>query len=370
MSGKRLNNGIQKFRLKPNVVEAVKFNGSSTNVVAIEEWIKTGEYRPRGISTRDLRSFEITSATGEKLEVKPGYWVLKNSDGIFSIYSDDKFFELYEECDDSAGSSESDVNKPIKSKYLQDLGEGFYRVNGAPVDPITGRYIIAEEQEKIMRGVIRDFEFTAISTKTTNVEREIQKIKALIKLYGISQTAEVVFGGVEALTSEKLDGYENVEITVETNSQLKERNYKFGVKFPRDVDVILALETDDFEILVWRPGAENAERISVKDQQVEWYRSQGLSDHGDFCHREQELIPIVKMLREVPDLKNAWVDEDGDYRDLAEEAGEWELALEDYFATAAHMMLNLPKEILEATLAISDRLLPEFYKTGPGALKK
>lgn len=53
-------------------VEAVQFDGSSTSLSAIRQWIETGTYTHPRINTRDIRF----SATIDGLEVAAGDWIV------------------------------------------------------------------------------------------------------------------------------------------------------------------------------------------------------------------------------------------------------------------------------------------------------
>jgi len=88
---------------------------------------------------------------------------------------------------------------------------------------------------------------------------------------------------------------------------------------------------------------------SYWESQIRYWRSIGLSDHGDFCHLEKYFIPMVKQLLKIPELANA----DGEYHKY----GEWELALEAIIEFAKEEQIKIPKQIVEYLRLIDERLL-------------
>jgi len=88
---------VGKYRKKPVVIEAVQFHGSTTEKVAIENWIAGGPFpRPGGVHTRDITSFSIETLEGD-MKVRPGWWVIQGVQGEFYPCDPDIFEKTYEE---------------------------------------------------------------------------------------------------------------------------------------------------------------------------------------------------------------------------------------------------------------------------------
>lgn len=83
------------YRKLPVVVEAVQYNGSTSVIVAIERWMKTGVYVSPLIQLRDIKSFYISTLEGE-MEVSPGDYVIKGVHGEFYPCKPDIFKKTYE----------------------------------------------------------------------------------------------------------------------------------------------------------------------------------------------------------------------------------------------------------------------------------
>lgn len=84
-----------KFRKKPVVISAVRHGGSTTSMVAIQEWMRTGAYTSPDIVTMDLRSFGIETLEGT-MTVSIGDWVIKGVDGEFYPCKPEIFAKTYE----------------------------------------------------------------------------------------------------------------------------------------------------------------------------------------------------------------------------------------------------------------------------------
>lgn len=83
---------MPKFVKKPVEVEAVQFNGSTTDMVDIQRWINTGIYTESEIKSRDIRSFELATLHGLQT-VNAGDWVVKaNQDDFYPVAA--SVFEL------------------------------------------------------------------------------------------------------------------------------------------------------------------------------------------------------------------------------------------------------------------------------------
>lgn len=89
-----------KYRKKPVVIEAVRFNGSSTDIGAIQNWMDGGECPcyPR-VSTCDLRTLEIETLEGT-MTAKPGDYIIKGVNGEFYPCKPDIFEATYEPAGD------------------------------------------------------------------------------------------------------------------------------------------------------------------------------------------------------------------------------------------------------------------------------
>ena len=88
------------FRKKPVVIEAVQFDGSSTGIAEIQDWMKNGSHRYAPIRTQDCgRTFSIPTLEGEHV-ASPGDWIIKGVAGEFYPCKPAIFEATYE----SAGS--------------------------------------------------------------------------------------------------------------------------------------------------------------------------------------------------------------------------------------------------------------------------
>lgn len=75
---------MSRYRKKPVVIEAYQFDGSTTDVHLIEEWINGGECPTcGGIKTRDCgRIIEIDTLEGTHT-ARAGDWIIKGVNGEF-----------------------------------------------------------------------------------------------------------------------------------------------------------------------------------------------------------------------------------------------------------------------------------------------
>lgn len=73
-------------------LQAVQFGGSSTQVHAINHWMKEGTYKAPQVVTCDLRHFFFTDIN--QLKVNCGDYVVKHEDGTFSVMSPEQFGRL------------------------------------------------------------------------------------------------------------------------------------------------------------------------------------------------------------------------------------------------------------------------------------
>lgn len=86
---------MNNYRKKPVVIQAVRFDGSSTQMVAIRKWMDGGEYVKPQVVTCDIRSFDIDTLEGA-MTVSPGDWVIRGVKGEFYPCKPDIFAATYE----------------------------------------------------------------------------------------------------------------------------------------------------------------------------------------------------------------------------------------------------------------------------------
>jgi hypothetical protein len=82
------------LRLKGEAIEAVRFDGSTSQLLRIRDWSEGAEYRDPEISTRDIRVFEARTPAGNVL-VRPGYWVTRDENGDVGVLRDKQFRSRY-----------------------------------------------------------------------------------------------------------------------------------------------------------------------------------------------------------------------------------------------------------------------------------
>lgn len=86
----------QLYRKKPETVEAVLFDGSSSGVSDITRWIQGGEYVRSSIRTRDLgRKMSVPTLAGAVSAVM-GDWIVKEPDGSFRVIPPHDFKSSFE----------------------------------------------------------------------------------------------------------------------------------------------------------------------------------------------------------------------------------------------------------------------------------
>lgn len=91
---------LRRYRVKHGLeeIEAVQYDGSSTQAHAIERWIEEGEYVAPTVNTQDIRDMVINTPDGEE-HVGVGGWVVRGSDGTF--WNTPEALDLmYDECTD------------------------------------------------------------------------------------------------------------------------------------------------------------------------------------------------------------------------------------------------------------------------------
>ncbi len=85
-----------KYRRKAVVLEAAKFNGSSSSKAQIENWMAGGECpKENGIHTRDICQLTIETLEGDHL-ASPGDYIIKGVRGEFYPCKPDIFEKIYE----------------------------------------------------------------------------------------------------------------------------------------------------------------------------------------------------------------------------------------------------------------------------------
>lgn len=85
-----------KYKKKPVIIEAHRFNGSSTSKRQLENWIETGEFKHRGVHTMDYVEFQIETLEG-MMAVIAGDYVIKGIKGEFYPCKPDIFEMTYEQ---------------------------------------------------------------------------------------------------------------------------------------------------------------------------------------------------------------------------------------------------------------------------------
>lgn len=81
----------KSFRKKPLVVDAIQFDGSSKSKKACEDFCVKEK-----TETGQRGTFLVKTSKGKEF-VKTGFWITKTEDGALSVYSKEKFEEIFEE---------------------------------------------------------------------------------------------------------------------------------------------------------------------------------------------------------------------------------------------------------------------------------
>ncbi len=89
---------MPKYRRKPEIVEAFRWNGHYENDTPL--WVREAYLREEVFQTRikgpaGLYSLSIITSTG-KIEVDPGDWIIKGGDGETYVRKPDIFELTYE----------------------------------------------------------------------------------------------------------------------------------------------------------------------------------------------------------------------------------------------------------------------------------
>lgn len=84
-----------RYAVKHVEVEAVRFNGATSDVRACRRWIETGEYTEPSVATRDLTPMIFQTAEGE-FTVEPGDWIIRDALGEFYPCKPDIFAANFE----------------------------------------------------------------------------------------------------------------------------------------------------------------------------------------------------------------------------------------------------------------------------------
>lgn len=118
------------YRKKPVEVEAHKFEGSSTNIGQIRNWIENGVWKETEIHTRDFRTMEIETLEGT-MTANPGDYIIKGVEGEFYPCKPDIFHATYEAIDTSDRLSGEYLGKDIRSGDVIDYCGKHYTVHKA-----------------------------------------------------------------------------------------------------------------------------------------------------------------------------------------------------------------------------------------------
>jgi hypothetical protein len=86
---------VEQYRKKPAVIQAVKYDGSSTHRSIIEAWIANGVYHDSSMRTRDIGPMSIQTLEGE-ITAQPGDYIIQGVAGEFYPCKPDIFEETYE----------------------------------------------------------------------------------------------------------------------------------------------------------------------------------------------------------------------------------------------------------------------------------
>lgn len=87
---------MSKYQKKPIIIEAHQFDGSSTGVAELSNWINGGRYKHSQIRTRDLgRTLIIKTLEGE-MTAQAGDYIIKGIQGEFYPCKPDIFKATYE----------------------------------------------------------------------------------------------------------------------------------------------------------------------------------------------------------------------------------------------------------------------------------
>ncbi len=84
------------FKKKPVVVEAHRYNGSSSMHKAFADWIAGGEFKAPAVQTRDMTPMFIDTLEGV-MTASPGDYIIKGVEGEFYPCKPDIFKATYEE---------------------------------------------------------------------------------------------------------------------------------------------------------------------------------------------------------------------------------------------------------------------------------
>lgn len=85
-----------KYRCGLLEVEAVRFNGSSSQAFEIEQWMNGGPPPTNGIHTCDITSIQIEKPEAT-LIVQAGDWIVKDPEGEFFPAGNQVFEKMYTE---------------------------------------------------------------------------------------------------------------------------------------------------------------------------------------------------------------------------------------------------------------------------------
>ena len=83
---------MPKFTRKTFAISAVQYNGLKSHADEIRRWVHGGN-EPQDY---DIKTMFLTTPESEFAElVHPGEWIIKEPDGTFNVYSEERFDAMY-----------------------------------------------------------------------------------------------------------------------------------------------------------------------------------------------------------------------------------------------------------------------------------
>ena len=83
------------YKKKPVLIEAHRFDGSSTGCSELRAWIENGKFLKCQVRTRDIGPFQIETLEGI-MTASPGDYIIKGIEGEFYPCKPDIFDKTYE----------------------------------------------------------------------------------------------------------------------------------------------------------------------------------------------------------------------------------------------------------------------------------
>lgn len=103
---------MPKFRKKPVIIEAVKYDGTSTAIAEIRKWMDGEEFIRRSVRSRDIGPLSISTLEGE-MKASPGDYIIKGVQGEFYPCKPKIFEQTYEPVDLSCTCGSGDDSPAI-----------------------------------------------------------------------------------------------------------------------------------------------------------------------------------------------------------------------------------------------------------------